>query len=299
MPKKLIPNSPCTNRWHLHVSCAAGTPHATVAAGLFVPTLRGFAGDPCTLSTQAKASHSRDRARKGSATLLLLQGGGTALMLRIWCLALIQVAPSCVSGWSALLARHPSLCLAKSHTLTSPRSHGWMCQWLPEPSALGRISWKKQLQCWLLYSQGCPDPNLLGFAVSKRQCQPMHRSSLTPSQPGAAALTVRRADLPGHVLPRAGWREAGRGNCRGEPCANNCWSMAGGCRSWSSQWSAGCLPQLLSHPQCPHTRDIPCLNLLGLQAERLSRCLISSLRLHNPNPVYTLNYTPPENAPFR
>lgn len=35
---------------------------------------------PWTLSSQAKASHRRDTARKGSATLLLLQRGGTALM---------------------------------------------------------------------------------------------------------------------------------------------------------------------------------------------------------------------------
>lgn len=59
------------------------TSHATVGADLFVPTLSGFAGNLRTLSTQAKASHSRDTARKGFATLLLLQGGGTTLMLGI------------------------------------------------------------------------------------------------------------------------------------------------------------------------------------------------------------------------
>lgn len=98
------------------------------------------------------------------------------------------------------------------------------------PSALGRISWKKQLHCWLLssYHQGYPGPNLLGFAVSKHQCQPTPRSSLNPSQPCAAELALRRADSPGHVLVRAGWRAAGRENCRGHPCAKSYWSMAGG-----------------------------------------------------------------------
>lgn len=59
---------------------SAVTPHATEGAGLSVLTRSGSAGNLCTLSTQAKASQSRDTARKGSATLLLLQGGGTTLM---------------------------------------------------------------------------------------------------------------------------------------------------------------------------------------------------------------------------
>lgn len=133
-----------------------------------------------------------------------------------------------MSGWSALLARHQNLCLAKSHTLTFPAGVMGECV-NDSPSALGRISWKKQLHCWLLssYSQGCPGPNLLGFAVSKHQRQPMHRSSLNPSQPCAAAA-LRRAELPGRVLVRAGWRAAGRENCRGDPRAKNYCSMAGG-----------------------------------------------------------------------
>lgn len=49
-----------------------------MGAGLFVLTLSGFPGRPCTLSTQAKASHIRDTAREGFAALLTAPlGGGT------------------------------------------------------------------------------------------------------------------------------------------------------------------------------------------------------------------------------
>lgn len=83
---------------HLQMSCAAVTPQATVVADLLVPTLSGFAVDLCALSTQAKASHSGDTARKGSAALLLLHSdaedmmpcthsGGPELYVRVVCSA--------------------------------------------------------------------------------------------------------------------------------------------------------------------------------------------------------------------
>lgn len=133
---------------------------------------------------------------------------------------------------------------------------------------------------------------------------PAHVQIISESIPAmCCCCTHSEEGTPARPCAGQGWMESSRHRkLQDRPLCKQLLVHGREHRSWCSQWSekeAGCHPKLLSHPQCPQTRDIPCLNLLGLQAECLSRCLISSLRPASSSPAHTLNYTPPENALFR
>jgi len=238
---------------HLHVFCAAATPHAAVGAGLFTLPVGGFADSPCALLTQAKVSLGRYTARrwqKGTCRWYgTFTGRGTTLLLGMQRLVLTQAFPSCMSGWSTLLARCQNLCLGKKpHTDIPGRGEGRAAlgtshrQDAPmSPCAFSpgkQISLKELLQHWLILShtRDAPAPACQGLLWAN-----------TYASPRAGHRRIQ----PSHVLwggqsPRAmcwsglGGGQRAAGTVGGRPARKQLFiygRVQGGRSGQCSQWS--------------------------------------------------------------